>query len=78
MSDNVCEICGKTSATEDGFWNLCPSCHQLYIDFLSWLRHYPNLNANDIKVLKELIGKKLREDSKREEIFATLSSIVQK
>jgi hypothetical protein len=49
--DRVCEICGRVPPTEEGFWDLCSECHQVYISFLGWLRHNPDLNVNDIQAL---------------------------
>ena len=78
MSDNVCEICGAASATEEGFWDLCLYRDQLYLDFVGWLRYHPHFNANDIQAFKQLIRREIRKGATKSEIFATLNSIVQR
>lgn len=77
MPGNVCKFCGIATATDAGFWNLCSDCYQFHIAFLDWLRHYPNLNVNDIQGLKGSIENEIRKGATKNEILATLVSIVQ-
>jgi len=78
MSSNVCEICGAAPATEEGFWDLCSYCDQLYLALVGWLRYHPNLSANDIQGFKEMLRREIRKGATKNEILATLNSIVQR
>jgi len=76
MPDKICEICTKKPPTEQGFWDLCAECHQLYIAFLGWVRRNPDLTMDDIQKIKGLISEELRKGNKVEN-FTTLMRDVQ-